>query len=75
LRILKNNNYRVEHAVEDFYEDPVAQANAQKASAGSSSEKKKAKEVEAKLGKLFDEYKGEPIIYPMPARGHLKGSH
>ena len=52
----------------------MAQANAQKASAGSSSEKKKAKEVEAKLGKLFDEYKGEPIIYPTPARGHLKGS-
>ena len=58
-RLLKNNNYRVEHAVEDFYLDPIAMANATKAGGGTAADKKKLKETQDKLGVLFDEYKGE----------------
>ncbi|KDN43900.1 defective in cullin neddylation protein 1 [Tilletiaria anomala UBC 951] len=58
-RLLKNNSYRVEAAVDDFYNDPVAISNAAKAGSSSSMEKKKVKEATEKLGKLFDDYKEE----------------
>lgn len=57
-RLLKQNNYRLEAAIDAFYSDEVALNNASKTSAGSTSAKSE-KETKDKLSKIFDKYKDE----------------
>ncbi|PWN38367.1 DUF298-domain-containing protein, partial [Meira miltonrushii] len=57
-RLLKQNNYRLEAAIDAFYSDEVALNNASKTSTNSTSAKSE-KETREKLGKLFDTWKDE----------------
>lgn len=58
-RILKQNGYRLETAIDAFYSDEIAMNNAAKGAG--TSDRKAEKEVKEKLGSLFDEYKGESL--------------
>ena len=59
-RLLKQNNYRLEAAIDAFYSDESALGNASKNSSNNaSSSAKSEKESREKLGKLFDTWKDE----------------
>lgn len=57
-RLLKQNGYRLEAAIDAFYSDETALNNASK-STGNSTSAKSEKETREKLGKLFDTWKDE----------------
>lgn len=57
-RLLKQNGYRLEAAIDAFYSDEVALANASKTPTNSTSAKSE-KETREKLGNLFDTWKDE----------------
>lgn len=58
-RLLRAHNYRIEPAVESFFGDATAMANAAKASGTASSDRKAEAASRENLNKLFEQYKGK----------------